>query len=133
MKNTKYKTTMYYLASPYTHDDIRVRKLRADQATMAAIDLFHQDVFVFAPIPYNAPWEGFDREIRGDWEFWEKFDKAFIDRCEGLIVLTLDGWKESKGVTAEVEYAKKQKKPVVYLSLEQIENGELPPEIIKMT
>ena len=117
--------TLYYLASPYTHDDIRVRRHRAEVATMAAIDLLHENVFVFAPIPYNAPWEKYDREIRGDWEFWAKFDEAFIKRCDALLVLTIDGWKESVGVQAEIKIAEKLNKPVLYVSIEQIENKDL--------
>lgn len=122
---SKRKNTLYYLASPYTHKDIRVRKIRAERATMAAIDLLHQQVFVFAPIPYNAPWEQYDRKIRGDWKFWSKFDKAFIDRCDAVLVLTLDGWKQSVGVQAEIRYAKRQKKPILYISEQQIADGDV--------
>ena len=114
---------VYYLASPYTHKDWRVKKERADAVTKAAVDLLHHGVFCFAPIAYNEPWEKYD--LPGDWRFWEKFDKAFIVKMDAIIVLTLDGWDKSVGVTAEVEYAKSINKPVFYLTEEQIETGEL--------
>ena len=109
---------VYYLASPYTHKDKSVQKERAAAVTKAAVDLLKREVFVFAPISYNAPWEQFD--LPGDWQFWEKFDKAFVDKMDGVIVFQIPGWKESVGVTAEIEYAKSIGKPVYYLTEEQI-------------
>jgi hypothetical protein len=119
----KHKHELYYLASPYTHKDPKVMKKRADIVTKAAVDLLRQDVYVFAPIAYNAPWERHD--LPGDWTFWEPFDKAFVERMDAVVVLTIDGWKESVGVTAEIEFAKEKNIPVKYLSLEQISNGDI--------
>lgn len=121
MRTTK---PIYYLASPYTHADASVRKARAEAATAAAVKLLHQGVFVFAPIPYNEPWEKYN--LPGDWAFWCDFDKSFVDRCDGgLIVLMLDGWCKSTGVTAEIEFAKSLGKPIYYATLEQIEAGDM--------
>lgn len=114
---------IYYLASPYTHKDPAIRKLRAELATEAAVKLLHMGIFVFAPIPYNEPWEKYN--LPGDWSFWADFDKSFVERCDGgLIVLMLDGWEKSTGVTAEIEFAKSLKLPVYYVTMEQIENRD---------
>ena len=87
MKRTQ---KIYYLASPYTHPDETVKKQRARAVTKAAVDLLKLGVFTFAPIAYNEPWER--HELPGDWAFWCDFDKAFVERCDGgLIVLMLDG------------------------------------------
>lgn len=115
--------TLYYLASPYTHKDWRIKKQRADAVTKAAVDLLHHGVFCFAPISYNAPWEQYD--LPGDWSFWEKFDKAFVSRCDAILVLQLEGWKESVGVQAEIDFANENDIPVLYVTEEQIQNGEL--------
>ena len=120
MKTTK---PIYYLASPYTHSDVTVRKSRAESATEAAVKLLHLGVFVFAPIPYNEPWEKYN--LPGDWGFWADFDKSFVERCDGgLIVLMLDGWDRSTGVTAEIEFAKSIGLPVYYATKEQIDSGD---------
>lgn len=121
MKTTK---PIYYLASPYTHKDSSVRKLRAESATEAAVKLLHLGIFVFAPIPYNEPWEKYN--LPGDWGFWADFDKSFVERCDGgLIVLMLDGWDKSTGVTAEIEFAKSIGLPVYYATKEQIDSGDV--------
>lgn len=115
---------IYYLASPYSHADSKIRKHRAYTATEVAVQLLRLGVFVFAPIPYNEPWE--QHNLPGDWSFWCDFDKSFIERCDGgIIVLTLDGWKESVGVTAEVEFARALGRPIYYVTKEQIDSGDL--------
>lgn len=122
MKHNK-KHELYYLASPYTHKNIDVMKIRAEIVTKAAVDLLRLNVYVFAPIAYNAPWERHD--LPGDWEFWEPFDKAFVERMDAVVVLTIDGWDRSVGVKAEIEFANEKNIPVRYLSLEQIANGDI--------
>lgn len=115
---------VYYLASPYTHSDPSVRKTRAEDATEVAVKLLHHGIFVFAPIPYNEPWE--KHNLPGDWAFWCEFDKSFVERCDGgLIVLMLDGWDKSTGVTAEIEFAKQLGKPIYYATKEQVVNGDM--------
>jgi nucleoside 2-deoxyribosyltransferase len=115
---------LYYLASPYTHTDPIVKKQRAEAVTKSAVDLLHKGVFVFAPISYNEPWEKYN--LPGDWHFWSEFDKTFVSRCDGgLIVLMLDGWEKSVGVTAEIEFARSIGLPVYYTTPEQISNGDL--------
>ena len=117
------KKKLYYLASPYTHPNKNVKKRRAEEVTKAAVDLLHLGVYTFAPIAYNAPWEKY--HIPGDWAFWEDFDKTFVERCDAILVLKLDGYKESVGVNAEIEFAHEIGIPVYYISVEEIAEGDL--------
>jgi len=48
-----------------------------------------------------------------DWSFWREYDRAFLEMCSEVWVLTLDGWRESHGVQAEIELARELGKPVV--------------------
>lgn len=115
---------LYYLASPYSHPDPKVKKQRAELVTETAVDLLHHGIFVFAPIAYNEPWEKYN--LPGDWNFWCEFDKTFVARCDGgVIVLMLDGWEKSIGVTAEIEFATSRGQPVYYATMEQIKSGDL--------
>lgn len=115
---------LYYLASPYSHPDPIIKKKRAEDVTECAVDLLHHGVFVFAPISYNEPWEKYN--LPGDWNFWQDFDKTFVARCDGgVIVLKIDGWDKSVGVTAEIAFAKSIGLPIYYATPEQIKNGDL--------
>lgn len=115
---------LYYLASPYTHPNPEIKKFRAEAVTKSAVDLLRHGVFTFAPIAYNEPWEKYN--LPGDWTFWEAFDKTFVSRCDGgIIVLMLDDWEKSVGVTAEIEYARSLGLPVYFATQKQIESGDL--------
>ena len=41
-----------------------------------------------------------------DFEFWKEYNIAMLGLCSDIYILGIDGWRESKGVAAEIEYAK---------------------------
>ena len=103
---------MIYLASAYSHPDAVTRLRRFEQALAATVLLAKQGHLVFSPIVHSH-WlhvEG----LPGDWTFWEKFDRWFIERCDQLVVLQNDGWNDSKGIAAEVSIATEILKPVYF-------------------
>jgi hypothetical protein len=105
---------LYYLASPYSHPDPKVREERYNKVNAFAVRLMTElRVTVIEPIVSGHPKEGLG--LPTDFAFWEKTDKLYIDHCDGIIVLMLDGWRESKGVTAEIKYAEQTGKPVIYV------------------
>lgn len=121
MNKVTYK--LHYLACPYTHADKTVMKERFKKVTDVAVELLKQNVFVFSPISYNAPWE--DYELPHIFSFWEHFDKAFVERSDSVIVLKLEGWEKSVGVREEIKYAQGLGLPIYYVDWEQVENGQL--------
>lgn len=50
-------------------------------------------------------------------DYWCDFDEAFMRLCDEMIVLTISGWRESKGIAREAEFFAKAGKPVRYMSL----------------
>lgn len=71
---------------------------------------------VFSPIVHGHPLVG--HGLPTDWPFWERFDREHLRRCDELVVLTLDGWRESVGVAAEIRIAGELGTPVHYLAPE---------------
>ena len=110
--------SLAYLASPYSHKDKKVRLQRFNAVSEAVVKLLHKGVYTFSPIAYNHPMVIYN--LPTDWDFWEKYDVAFLERCDELIVLTLKGWKKSVGVNAEIEIAKKLGVKVTYLDPKDI-------------
>lgn len=55
------------------------------------------------------------------WNYWEKFDREFIERSECVIVLKIDGWDTSKGVAAEIRIAEEAGIPVEYMEPDWVE------------
>lgn len=105
---------LIYLVSPYTHPDLAVRQDRFDAACRACVALIAQGFNVFSPIVHSHPLT--EHGMGGDWSTWEAIDQDWIDRCDEVHVLTLDGFRSSVGVRAEVEYARSIDKPVVMMA-----------------
>jgi hypothetical protein len=103
---------MIYLASPYSHPNHVVREERFRAACQAAAGLLRAGRAVFSPIAHSHPLV--DYGLPTDWEFWQRCNLGHLQRCDEVIVLTLDGWQESVGVQAEIRIAGELGKPVSF-------------------
>ena len=104
---------MIYLASPYSHPDPQVRQARFDAVRQAAAGLTTAGHAVIAPIVQGHPLVRFG--LPGDWSFWAPLARQYIARCDEVVVLQLDGWRESEGVRAELALARELGRRVDYL------------------
>jgi nucleoside 2-deoxyribosyltransferase len=111
---------MIYLASPYSHPDVRVRERRFEVACRAAAALLRAGVAVFSPIAHSHPIARFG--LPTGWDYWSRLDREYLARCDVLAVLTLVGWRESTGVQAEIALARELGLPVVYVAPEDLES-----------
>jgi len=99
---------MIYVASPYSDPSEAIRKARCKAVCEYVGELFKDGQLAFSPISHTyliATASGLDI----GWDFWQDFDKAMIDRCNAMYVYMLPGFGCSKGVRAEMEYARKLK------------------------
>lgn len=110
---------MIYLASPYTHPDHAVMEARFDASCRAAGKLMAKGVVVFSPIAHTHP-IAVQCELPRGWEFWEQFDREFVEASDRLVVLKLDGWDASKGVAAEIKIAEAAGIPVVFCDFDEL-------------
>ena len=108
---------MIYLASPYSHPDPLVRQIRFDAACRAAAALIKAGHAVIAPIVQGHPLVRFG--VPGDWSFWAPLAREYIARCDEVLVLQIDGWRESQGVRAELALARELCRRVDYLQPEE--------------
>ena len=91
---------MIYLASAYSHPDPDVREQRFFEACRAAARLMRAGKAVHAPICHSHPIARFG--LPTEWSFWEATDREHLARCTEVVVLLIDGWRESEGVRAEI-------------------------------
>lgn len=105
-----------YLAVPYTHSDPAIMQARYSAVTHAAAWLLtHREQYVFSPITHTHPIKML-AGLSDLWEQWAEYDTFVIEQlCSGIIVLQLEGWDRSVGVTAERELALSLRKPVELL------------------
>lgn len=102
---------MIYLASPYSHPDPFERTHRWSQALDATAELMRQRKIVYSPI-VHCHHLAVIHALPSDWAFWRHYCLGMLKRANRLLVLTLDGWTDSTGVQAEIEFAKKRRLPI---------------------
>ena len=108
-----------YLAIPYSG----MEESSFKQATSAAVKILKLGYNVFSPITHSHPLTEYN--VPGDWNFWQKIDFQFIDWADEIFVLIpeegFEKVESSTGVQAEVEYAKRNNKPVHYFKLKDLQ------------
>ena len=102
---------MIYLAGPYSHPDTDIRRERYEQLTAYAGRLMASGKHVFSPITHSHP-IAVTGGLPLDWEYWQEYDRKIMSVCTEMHVLMLPGWKESKGVSAELQLARELDLPI---------------------
>lgn len=115
---------LWYLASPYSHADPLVRAARYRAACQATAALLRAGVVVFSPIAHSHALVEYG--LPSDWSFWERLDRAYLERCDQLVVLMLAGWQTSVGVQAEIRIADELGMPVSFLDAASWDGHGLP-------
>jgi hypothetical protein len=94
---------MIYLASPYSHPDPLIREARFHAACRVTADSVQAGHVMFSPIVHGHPLVRFG--LPTNWAFWQRFDAEHLRWCDEVVVLQIDGWRESEGVRAEIKLA----------------------------
>lgn len=105
--------TLVYLAAPYSHPDKAVVEARMEALCKTDAILMSRGIYTNSPLMKHYIIHHSD--LPGDWSYWQNYAKTMLRHCSSMFVLTLDGWKESTGVQAEIELAKMFDIPVFYI------------------
>ena len=103
---------MIYLASPYS---------ASPQANFKLTEAFVANALrrgrpIFSPV-VHCHQISIDYNLPGDFEFWQNYNFKMLSAAHDIWVLTLPGWKESKGVTSEIEFAQTYQIPITYIEV----------------
>lgn len=104
-----------YLAGPYSHPMESVRIERFERLSRFAGLMLANGFWVYSPISHSHPIAMECPELGLSWDAWRTLDLAMLARCDAMWVLMLPGWKESSGVSAEIESATAAQIPVAYV------------------
>jgi hypothetical protein len=105
---------LIYLASPYSHPDKWVERLRWSLVTALGTKLIQDGHHIFGPITESASYADFGIDNSG-WNYWGEHDRLMLLKCDKLMVMKLPGWEESKGVQAEIKIATAAGMPIDYV------------------
>ncbi len=106
----------FYISNPYNGTEEQ-KEQRARLAAEVCGKLLKKGIFAWSPIVHNHAmmkvYDQFSLEERK--ELVLEFDFSLLQEAQGMIVLTIDGWKESYGVNKEIELCEELEIPVTYI------------------
>jgi hypothetical protein len=109
---------LIYIASPYSDPDPKIRQLRFEQVASFTGTKINKGLIVYSPIVHNHPIATYFSNLPKGFDFWQHFDLHILNLCDQLTVLCIDGWEESKGVQAEIRFARNKDMPVLFQDLD---------------
>ncbi len=108
---------MLYLASQYSHPDPLIRHTRYLLVEEVTALLIKQGLIVYSPIVHCHSMAG-RHGFPTDAKFWEHYNNSFIRHCAKVLVLVSPDLHTSKGVMAEIDFARHCHIPVEFIDRE---------------
>lgn len=93
-----------YFANPFTHEDISIQLFRTQMIRDILVKVLNeQDAIIpFSPVSYTQPFEAY---CAPDFD-WYAWDIQFLARCDGMLVIQMEGWSISEGIQKEIRYCR---------------------------
>ena len=115
---------MIYLASPYSDEDPEIMEFRFQAVCEAASKLMLKGINVFSPIAHTHPIAQYG--LPKGFDFWERYDEWFLQHCNEMLILLIDGWGSSKGIHEERKIMNQLGKPVRFVTVDgEIKSGSV--------
>lgn len=115
----------YYISNPYNGTEEQ-KEYRAKVAAEVCGKLLKRGVHAWSPIVHNhammKSYNEFTLEQRRSLIL--DFDFSLLLASSGMIVLKIDGWKESYGVGKEIELCLEKSIPIKYLNPEDLDTDK---------
>lgn len=115
----------YYLASPHSHEDVKIREFRSHVAAKAVYTAMLGGIAglngcLYSPIAsFHWAHEAINSEIQPSFSRYAEYDFTMIGNSAGMILLPLSDNFKSTGVQAEIAYCKSLTIPIYILRLNQ--------------
>lgn len=76
---------MIYVAAPHSDPDLAIKDARV------------REFYEFETTKYS--------QMPDDWVYWQQYSEQMLSKCDGMVLLLLEGWDKSTGVLAELRTA----------------------------
>ena len=106
---------MIYLCSVYSlNAGAELMEKRYNYAAKRTALFMKEGHTIFCPInhchPIAVQWD-----MPKTWEFWRRHDLNYIAASDEVWVLMMPNWRDSIGITAEIEFAELMGKKITYI------------------
>lgn len=106
---------MIYISAPYSHPDKSVIEKRMGSVYKHFAALMMQGHVPVTPLMAHEV--VMRHPVPSDSAFWENYSLTLLSRCNKMVVLMIDGWEDSSGVSYEIDYCKKNNIPIEYVTM----------------
>lgn len=115
----------YYLSNPYNGSKEHMQE-RADMACLATTLFLRKGIYIISPVVHNHPVIQHFTELTPDQrrQLFMPYDLELLRAAKGMIILKLDGWKESKGIREEIGFARQNQKPIYETTLTELQQDK---------
>jgi len=108
---------LLYISCPYWDENFEIRKSRAESATVLALELIARGYYAYSPVTHGheiAEYVAY-YDVDIDEDFWLNHSLEMLTTMAGsaLVLFSLHGHGQSKGMKAEYELAVKYHRPMV--------------------
>jgi hypothetical protein len=95
-----------YIAQPYSHKSKVVQVRRLGIAVQFVDQILHEEpnVLPFSPICCGYPVSLYS-DRPASFDGWRTFNMGMLSRCDSMRILAVPGWKNSVGLSAELDFA----------------------------
>lgn len=107
----------WYVATPYSKYP-RGLDAAFEDACKATASLLRMGINVYSPIAHTHPIAKHGGIDPLDHSIWLPADAPMMDAAEGLIVVKMEGWDESYGISEEIKAFRTAGKPIIYVGWE---------------
>ena len=123
------RPAVIYLATSYSHPEAAKRAARAQLASQCAGWLMGKGWPVLSPLSMGHIICSECPDLEADFATWREPCLRMLEMSDAVAVLLLDGLRESKGLSAEIDHARKLGIPLNQIKLGSKEDGE-PFEVV---
>jgi len=104
---------MVFVSAPYSHPIKQVTDMRVRAVAKYCAELLKNGTSCLTPITAGTCILEHTK-LPSDFEFWKKMSFDMLEVCNEMHVIMLEGWNESTGVAAEIEFAKSRNIPIIF-------------------
>ena len=117
------RCSLIYVGTPYSKWPAGINDAFIEACKLTA-RLLSDGLKVYSPIAHTHPIAIYGALDPLDHNIWLPFDAAMMDAADAMIVATMDGWNESKGIDHEIQVFRKAGKPIYALNPKTMEITE---------
>lgn len=108
------KHKLIFVSTPYSHEDEDVKMDRQLTVKAYVAKLMNEGLFAYSPIASCLDLAK-KHDLPTDWDYWNNYCEAMLERCDIMHVIMMEGWDVSTGVKEEIAIATELNIPIIYM------------------